>query len=870
MNSTTFPADGPLAITPICDEQRSHGSDVPSERPSAENSTVESDSVQNRFMVAAQMSAIVAASPAAMYVRDAAGNIFLANARARELLGETLGANGASPDKLRWQIRGAGFNEKLSEAALLAELTTSSNSRRHEVTVDQSDGFRIHGQLTVAPVRLPTGAFAGSVHVLEDVTERSRDAMLVAGQNRALQAIVSGEPIATVLEHLVQTVEKGAAGDVVAGILLVDHASNCLRHGAAPSLPDDYNRAIDGVPVSPDIGTCARAAAINQVVITPDIDSDPGWASIKHLPLGLGLRAAWSMPIISSKGKVLGTFGTYFRQCRTPTQQERGIVAVLCKTAAIAIERRAVEEATRVSEQHLRAIFETSPECVKLVTPEGVLLDINQSGCAMLGAASPAELIGRNLYDVIHAADREAYRAMCARVDGGSKERLELRMVNDHAEQRWMETQVAPIHDVRSGRLVHLAVTREITSRKRAEEQQRALYDLVAAVNRAATLRDVFGLALDAVLRVHASSRAAILLRDDSGVMRFVASTGLSEAYQKAVEGHSPWAPGDPKPQPIAIADVASADLDEHLRAVIAREGIAALAFVPLVSDQRLVGKVMIYRDAPHAFSEAEFRQLEAITSQVAFAIERHRSSERLEHLVAERTASLQAAIDQMEEFSYSVSHDLRSPVRAMCNYADALIEDYGDRLDAQGREWLTRIQRGGSRMDRLIRDLLTYSRISRRELRLEAVCVERLVHEVIAQYPELRAHNTNIEIVGSLPTVTAHEPSLTQVISNLLTNAAKFVAPGQQPMIRVRSEQEANRARVWIEDNGIGIPPETQSRLFGMFERLHPENNYEGTGIGLAIVRKAIERMGGSVGVVSDGKTGSRFWFELTRATRA
>jgi signal transduction histidine kinase len=277
-----------------------------------------------------------------------------------------------------------------------------------------------------------------------------------------------------------------------------------------------------------------------------------------------------------------------------------------------------------------------------------------------------------------------------------------------------------------------------------------------------------------------------------------------------------------------------------------------------------------VYYDRVHRFTPEELRPIETVASQVAFAIERKKSAAELESLVAERTASLQKAIEQMEEFSYSVSHDLRSPVRAMRGYAEALLADYGARLDDEGRELLGRIQRNGLRMDRLIQDLLTYSRLARREIKMEPVSLDRLVREVIQHYPEMAPHVATIEILGTLPDVMAHEPSLMQVISNLLGNAVKFVRPGTRPRVTIGCDAQHGRARLWVQDNGIGIAPEYQQRLFGLFERVHTDQVFEGTGIGLAIVRKAVERMAGTVGVISDGTSGSRFWIELPLAQPA
>jgi signal transduction histidine kinase len=157
---------------------------------------------------------------------------------------------------------------------------------------------------------------------------------------------------------------------------------------------------------------------------------------------------------------------------------------------------------------------------------------------------------------------------------------------------------------------------------------------------------------------------------------------------------------------------------------------------------------------------------------------------------------------------------------------------------------------------------------VARDEVKLASLDLEALIDDVISHYAELQPPKAEVEIFRPLLRVRAHESSLGQCLANLLTNAAKFVEPGVRPKIRVRTERAGEaRVKVWIEDNGIGIAPENQARLFRVFERVPSQHPYEGTGIGLAIVRKAVEKMGGTCGVMSDGKTGSRFWIELARA---
>jgi PAS domain S-box-containing protein len=241
-----------------------------------------------------------------------------------------------------------------------------------------------------------------------------------------------------------------------------------------------------------------------------------------------------------------------------------------------------------------------------------------------------------------------------------------------------------------------------------------------------------------------------------------------------------------------------------------------------------------------------------------------------LEERVAERTARLHETISELEAFSYSVSHDLRAPLRAMQGFSHALIEDFGDTLPAQASDYLHRIRKASLRLDKLIQEILTYSRVARSELDVHPIELEPLIHEMIQQYPAFQPPAAHIHIRSPLDPVLAHDASLTQCLTNLLGNAVKFVAPEQTPEITIRTESHGDAVRILVEDNGIGIAREHQVRIFGIFEQIHSSKVYEGTGIGLAIVRKAVERMGGSVGVVSEPGKGSRFWIELPRGGQA
>jgi len=243
---------------------------------------------------------------------------------------------------------------------------------------------------------------------------------------------------------------------------------------------------------------------------------------------------------------------------------------------------------------------------------------------------------------------------------------------------------------------------------------------------------------------------------------------------------------------------------------------------------------------------------------------QRKQQEQILEGMVADRTARLRETVSELETFSYSIAHDLRAPLRAMQGLSKAVVEDYSQLLPEQGRDYLQRVAASASRLDRQILDVLTYSYLVRGELPVKTVDTARLITEILESSPDLRSNRDSIQMTGPLPLVLGNPAALSQVFSNLLSNAIKFVAPGTTPEVRVSAENDGEYARLIFEDNGIGIPSKDQHKIFALFQRLHPLDVYDGTGIGLAIVKKAAERMGGHVGLSSEPGKGSRFWVQL------
>jgi signal transduction histidine kinase len=242
--------------------------------------------------------------------------------------------------------------------------------------------------------------------------------------------------------------------------------------------------------------------------------------------------------------------------------------------------------------------------------------------------------------------------------------------------------------------------------------------------------------------------------------------------------------------------------------------------------------------------------------------------NEGLEERVRERTARLDESLRELDAFSYTVAHDLRAPLRAMAGFSQLLLEDCDGKSCATCRDFKRRIEESACRMDRLVQDLLAYSRLSRSEFKLVPIDLSRVVTQAATTLrSSLKNPGAEIHVADALPTVLGHDVLLVQVLENLLSNAVKFVAPGVRPKVSIRAEPKDGMVRVWVEDNGIGIPAQYHDRVFGVFERLNRLEEYPGTGIGLAIVRRAVQRMEGRSGFESEVGRGSRFWIDLNAA---
>jgi PAS domain S-box-containing protein len=343
--------------------------------------------------------------------------------------------------------------------------------------------------------------------------------------------------------------------------------------------------------------------------------------------------------------------------------------------------------------------------------------------------------------------------------------------------------------------------------------------------------------------------------------------------------------------------------------ALLKRARISAAVIVPLIANERNLGLLCFTTATRQSVDSDDSKLVETIAQYLATALDRENTNQMLrkaqqelsEHAqtletrVKERTSRLQETISELETFSYTIAHDLRAPARATTGYCSILFEDFANDLPAKVKQIVEKIARASGRMENLTRDLLEFSRVSQQEVVLSPVEVEPIIEEVTAQRtPDVREA---ITIDAPLIPVRGHRALLQHVFSNLIDNAVKFVPPKTTPKITISAEVVSQgspntrtrklvfssteprppvsasscacpyQVRIWVRDEGIGIPREVHQKIFGIFERGVSSDLYQGTGIGLAIVARAMQRMGGTCGVESEPGKGSRFWLDLPAA---
>jgi PAS domain S-box-containing protein len=476
---------------------------------------------------------------------------------------------------------------------------------------------------------------------------------------------------------------------------------------------------------------------------------------------------------------------------------------------------------------------------VAITDPRGKIAFVNDKFCA-ISKYSREELLGQD-HRIINSGchSREFIRDLWTTIEQGEVWHGELKNKARDGTFYWVDTTIVPFLNELGKPRQYVAIRADITERKRAEE---AAAQLAAIVN---------------------SSHDAIIGKDlNSIVTSWNIGAERLFGYSAAEMIGAPITrliPSDRQQEEKPIIErISRGESVEHFETQrVAKNGhlIDISVTVSPIKDKagKILGASKVARD---------------ITENKRAAAEIHELNTRLEQKVAERTEELEVANKELEAFSYSVSHDLRAPLRAVDGFSQAVMEDYSNLLPEEGQRFLRTIRTAAQRMGTLIDDLLAFSRLSRAPLKKEEVNTAKQVRSVLEELDSQR-EGRNVEIrIGELPPCLGTPAMLGHVWSNLLANALKYSRQRDPAIIEIGCKAEEGEDVFFVRDNGAGFDMKYAHKLFGVFQRLHHAEEFEGTGVGLAIVQRIIHRHGGRIWVDAALDRGATFYFTLEKRT--
>lgn len=552
-------------------------------------------------------------------------------------------------------------------------------------------------------------------------------------------------------------------------------------------------------------------------------------------------------------------------------------------------ELQQVQAAYRESEERLRTLFAYAPEAIVMLDAEsGRFIDVNPRAEALFGL-SRTQLAGLGPVDLSpvfqpggQPSDEAAGPYIQAAVAGGEPT-FEWWHLNASGQQ--FPCEVRLVRMPWGNRSVIRGSITEISVQKRLDLCERGRSVVLERIARGGALTDVLHTLVKTIEELLPGMVCSVLLLDqESGCLRLGAAPGLPQFYNEAVDGlkigpaTGSCGTAAHSGQRVIVADIRSHPYWAAYLPVIERLDLRACWSEPIVSlDNTVLGTFAMYFNEPREPVQLELEIIEIAAQLAAIAIEHdrtkkllHEMNESLELRVESRTLALATANkelarsnDELRQFAYIASHDLQEPLRMVTNFGQLLQRDMPEGADAEASEWLGYVVEGGQRMQTLIRDLLEYSEIDYQARPFQEVSLDRVVQLVLAN---LRASvtDTGAEITcNELPTIVGDKPQLVQLLQNLISNAIKF-HDQPPPRIHLSAERKNGEWIVAVRDHGIGIAPAYHDRVFEFFRRLHNRDRFPGTGIGLAICKRVVERHGGRIWVESAPGEGSTFYFTL------
>jgi PAS domain S-box-containing protein len=671
--------------------------------------------------------------------------------------------------------------------------------------------------------------------------EARENAQLLAGQNHVLELVARGAPLHDSLDALLRVIEAQCPG-LLASILLLDPDGTHVRHAAAPSLPEDFVRAVDGQPIGPKAGSCGTAAFRREPVVVEDIATDPLWDDYRAATLPHGLRACWSTPIFDGQQRVLGTFALYLRTPGRPTERHVRLVDLSTQTAAIAIVKDRETQALLASEERQRLAASSGHIGLwewNIATNRVVW---NDELKAIFGWPRDREdLTFAMVLDAIHHDDRMRVQKAVARALGdraGYDE--EYRIVWPDGSVRWIAGKGRAEYDASGTPIRMMGVALDITDRKRAEEEVGRREAQLAEAQRIAHLGSY-----------EWDVRSKKVYRSEELCRMF----GLTwDQFPTTLEGYLERVHHEDR-------STTRATLENAFRTA-----------TPFEFEERIVrpdGTVRILHHQSTWILESTGRPRRLVG--ICQDITERKKSQELEREIHQRKhveQLLRARNEELKAFAYTVSHDLKAPLRGIAGYAAELDRRHRAGLSERALHCLKQILTATHNLDRLIEDLLHYARLDAEAPSASPIDLARMVETILKdRHATILGQRAEVTVSLGVTNVRTWERGLFQVLTNLIDNALKYSRGASPPSIRIASQERVGAFLLLIADNGIGFDMKYHDRIFGLFDRLVRQEEFEGTGAGLAIVKKVVDKIGGRIWAESAPGAGATFCVEWPQA---
>ena len=845
---------------------------------------------------------LLEAAPDAMVIVNQHGNIELLNQQAENLLGYT-------SQELIGQAVEILLAPEVRETYLEHRKDYIKDPHRPamdvglEIHVLHKEGFTIPVEVNLSPLITEEGVMVTGV-IRDNSGQKRAQRLLQASQlmlqqkNNSLAAINSiadrvygSLDIQTVAREAVDSVMNHYTNSPCVAFFLWDEDAQCLVLRHSRGFDEAAVKVSERLPLKGSLSgvTVAR----KDVIISEDMAHDKRLEpNVKEQLLRLGFQSAISVPFLFQQ-KVLGVMNFLFKTLPGVDSEEHATLLAIGKTIGLAVanamyvakletekhEHQLAESALRESEQRFRKVVENAADAIFIHDEQGHLLDVNQQACQSLGYGRE-ELLQLKVQDFASNFDAKTETQIWQQMDRDRP--LTIEGVHQRKDGSSFPVEVRLGLMEQEGKPVMLALVRDITQRKHAEQAQQR------AAKRLATLRKID----EAILM--ATSPAAIAQEALNHLAELIPTKRASvtlfdldkrEVLFLAFRGPGPQGEGNGKILPLDATfgsiealqqgHVHRFDIEDMLQTeVVAKKlkqaGLRYGVNVPLIANDELIGALNLSGDQPPLAAGDEDIAGE-VAGSLAIAIQQARLYEKiqrhaseLERRVIDRTRELASANQELESFSYTVSHDLRSPLRSIDGFSHLLMDDYANKLDETAKEYLTRIRKASQRMGMLIDDLLALARVGRKRLEFSSVNLSEMALQISARLQDSEpARRCQWEVTPGLN--ARADPSLIHVVlDNLLSNAWKYTSKVARAHIEVGALDKNGQRVFYVSDNGAGFDMKYADQLFVPFQRLHQADEFEGTGIGLATVQRIIRRHGGEIWTESEPGKGAKFYFAL------